>query len=513
MLWNELVKVALLGTDRAQLSAKTLQQLEELGVDTAEAPERVLLEGAAIASSMQKAGLPLETWKEPIPLASEPDQTIPPGKTIAALLSQIIRWENEDLLVDFLNQLAHSNRRLPLEHLPYLMERLLRTPSLWSLIDPVLGKKGAWAIRQHPEWRTQIEMPLPAQWSAGAKPQRRALLKAVRERSPEEGIELLRSEWEKETPADKAYFLKLLHAQLSSTDEDFLEECLDDRRKEVRNEAAYLLGYLPYSALVRRMKDRLATLIVMKSLKNGKWKMEITLPEQYDNVWIRDGLNLKLQWPKGGIKASRLWQMLAVVPPVYWLEKFEVPPGELLKISPSSDWGSVFLQGIIDALAKHPHPGWTEAILTTWIKQYDDLFWETINITPLLPNISNEFFNTICLAAMRKTEESISEEEPAALLLQLEGQIWSEEVSRMASRKTQEWIAAEGYGFSLTPHYKNILKRAAYAIPPSLFETISRIWRQSTRYWPGWEREVQLFLATLGFRKKMYEEMRKNGNP
>ena len=507
MLWNELVKVALLGTDRSQLSAETLQQLEGFGVDIAEIPERVLLEGAAIASSMQKAGALLESWDAAIPVASETDQLKPSTKSIAALLSQIIHWENDRLIIDFLDRLAISNRRLPMEQLPYLMERLPKAPKLWSLIEPTLGTKGEWAIRQHPEWRIQIEMPQPEQWSMGAKNQRRALLRAVRERSPEEGLELLQSEWEKETPADKAQFLKLLQPQLSSTDEDFLEECLDDRRKEVRVEAARLLGHLPSSSLIQRMKDRLDHLIIIQPLKNKKINFDITLPDQADKALIRDGLNLKLQWSKGGIKASRLWQMIALIPPAYWLEKFEVSPSELLNIFPSNDWGSVFLQGIIEASAKHPNQDWIEVILDNWLKQYDSSFWEAINISPILPNISNSLFNAACMAAMRKTNESLAEEEPAAILLQLEGQIWSEEVSRMASKKIQEWIASEGYGFSLTPHYKNILKRAAYAIPPSLFGTISRIWRQSTRYWPGWEREVQLFLATLGFRKKMYEEM------
>lgn len=506
MIWKELVKIALLGTDRTQLSEELTSQLEEWGVDIAEAPERLVLEAAAIASPMQKAGTALNKWEAPFPSPSDLETRTATGKILPTLLAQIKQWDNEALLEDFIYLLQHSQKQIPSEFLPFLIEKASKKPSFFKSLEPLLGTKGQWLLQQHPDWQKLLEMPPANYWSSGQKDKRIALLENLRQQDPQAGLDLLRSTWADETPSDKARFLKILIDQLALEDEAFLEECLDDRRKEVRTVAANLLSHLPESLLVQRMQKRLSEWITIK--KNRSLTFEIEFPEVLEKDIIRDGINPKLQLPKGGVKASRLQQMVACIPPDYWCSFFDASPADLIAVFFKNDWGMVFVQGIINALEKHYSFEWQAALSKLWIIDAGHFFWEDIRIEPLLKNIPADLFNQLCLTGLRKSQESINEKDPLSYLLQIKGQRYSNEVSSLVSSKLQVWIASEGYGFSLTPHYKNILHQAAYSIQPLLFDKVRVSWMQSSRYWPGWEREVQLFLATLGFRKKMMQELK-----
>ena len=56
MHWNELVKLALLGTDRSSLSPAMKAELQGYGIDTDKEITEVILESAALYAPLQKAG-------------------------------------------------------------------------------------------------------------------------------------------------------------------------------------------------------------------------------------------------------------------------------------------------------------------------------------------------------------------------------------------------------------------------------------------------------------------------
>src|SRR5690348_15856749 len=90
------------------------------------------------------------------------------------------------------------------------------------------------------------------------------------------------------------FFVAMLAFGLSLADEPFLERALDDRRKEVRQQAAGLLVRLPSSALAARMLDRARDLITLgTSTILHRPRIDVTPPDEADVAMIRDGVNPK----------------------------------------------------------------------------------------------------------------------------------------------------------------------------------------------------------------------------
>ena len=75
MLWEELVKLALLGTDRSNLSAATKEALQGLGIDTNKEITEVVLEGAAVQAPLQKAGFQPKDFEGSL-LEKSPEETL-----------------------------------------------------------------------------------------------------------------------------------------------------------------------------------------------------------------------------------------------------------------------------------------------------------------------------------------------------------------------------------------------------------------------------------------------------
>lgn len=99
----------------------------------------------------------------------------------------------------------------------------------------------------------------PAIWRDGELAARRAHLREVRRRDPAAGLALLTElDWKAEAKDAKVGFIRVLLNELSMLDEPFLEGCLRDRLKDVREEAVSLLERLPDSTLIKRA-EQLAT--------------------------------------------------------------------------------------------------------------------------------------------------------------------------------------------------------------------------------------------------------------
>ena len=63
MVWQDLVKTALIGTDKATPSVSTLENLEKMGIYSEDTAEMVL-QGAGVLTILRKGGFPLNDFKE-----------------------------------------------------------------------------------------------------------------------------------------------------------------------------------------------------------------------------------------------------------------------------------------------------------------------------------------------------------------------------------------------------------------------------------------------------------------
>lgn len=347
--WPDLLATALVGTDRR-------------GAATDEAAQTLLDEAAGWtlyrrAGVRTVDGLPAA---DPAPAESRP--VVPPAA--ADRLAVLADPESDgldattrlELLGEWLSTVVSRDRRVPGEHLPDLFELARRHVHLRRLVVAAAGARAGWLAGLNPEWTFLTATPDrsaaadPASWLEGTPGQRAGHLAERRRADPPAARALLADEWGTLGPDERAGLLAELAVNLDRADEDFLEQALDDRRKEVRSVAVGLLASLPGSAYNARMAERArACLTVVRG------RLVVTPPTEFDPALRRDGVEPRPP-ARTGERAWWLRQILARAP----LPE-SVAPVALL--STVDEWADELYRGLAQAAAQRRDPRWAAVLL------------------------------------------------------------------------------------------------------------------------------------------------------
>lgn len=508
MLWNDLVKVSLMGTDRNQLPATSLAKLEELGVDLNQDDAQVLLEGAGIYAMMRKSGQQFEQYDGPLPVADiGPEETICSEEAMVYLRG-ILYGDFDDTLPELIDHLVATQQKLPPEMLPELIDQAQNDLGTWTQLRPCIGQRGEWLLSCNPDWNHLIEYFDPEIWEMGKKAERLRFFQHLRQKDPTKARQLLLQTWSGESLKNKIAFLEYFSIGLSKRDEDFLEQCLDEGKKELRGMAAKYLAIIEGSAFSKRIKSRLQDLVHWKG-KGTKTKVTLTLPENIDDAMIRDGIDPSVQWYSGGLKASRLGQMIALLSPTEWEMVSQLDASQCLHIFLQNDSVALLLPALLEAIVRHRNKDWMAAFLNQWLEKYDEPQWQKLSLTPLLDLLPNLLFNEIAIKSFKPLKTLPEENTPLDLLLKLEQQNWSGDLALLFVRNLQAWMVSEEASYWGAWNIRLILKNAAYRVHPLQFSKLNEGWPTETPVWGSWQKDVDGFLTTLRFRKEMLEHFRK----
>jgi len=494
-LWQDLIKVALLGTERQSLelpspSGPLGDLLARLDISD---QEGALLGAAAVFSLHQRAGqLPL-TDNQPLPEPCELDDAPCCNSLAAQHLSLMLSGQYTEVLPEWLEAVAASGQRVPEERLPALLEFRRKQPELRESILPVLGKRGRWLAEQNPDWDYVVGSEDETTWQTSNSAARLLLLQRLRVDHPDQARELLISTWAEEMPDDRTAFLATFQTGLSMADEPFLEEALDDRRKEVRNTAVDLLVRLPNSRLSQRMVERVRPLITLTTGK--KRKIDVILPESCDESMVRDGIEPK-QRPGMGEKAWWLLQMLGAVPPSIWCQSWNAMPTELVEAAKRSEWKQPLLDGWALAARRHRDVEWAEALLTASMSKSTKI--DTDGLMDVLPPERRESF---ILDILRSNTEPLNGNHPALSLLPLCLHTWSDKLTRAVLNGVRSHIADKET--KSNRKLRSLLKYFALYMTPYLVHEVAAVFSTEAEDEPAWTRAVEEFLALLEFRNEM----------
>ncbi len=507
MIWKELIKVALLGTDRASLSASARQRLAKLGVPESMPAEQELLAAAALISRQQRAGYQPTPNTDAIDIP-DIDPTRACSQSSVAHLQQILAEEawRDRLLPEFLSALQKRQLALPPEMLPDLLQLACQEAELRPLLMPAFGKLASWLASLHPVWKALFPPLQEVDWSTANHAQRLQAFQHLYGRQKEAALADLLEYWPDEAFRHKLDFLRIIEEEPHAAAEYLLEMALDDGRKEVRQKAAALLLRLPDSALVQRMYQRACQWVRLKPGKAKGAKLEITLPEETDSIMLRDGIDPSLPgyyWAKGGLKASRLLQILAALPPGRWNELLACDAAAGLPILVRSQWSELLLEAVIRSAFVHADLPWAECLIRFWIDQFGKLRWQELDVSPLFGVMNNELFAELAIYSLKKAPAGIEEEVPASILLKLRGFQWPDQLTFLCIKKIQRWIVNERSHYWDAWPYQGILRNAAFSCSPDLFSHFNHKWPRREQAWLKLEAEVDEFLAILRFRKEM----------
>jgi hypothetical protein len=369
-LLDEFVTRALVGSQR---QAGSLPPLPEhlAGLSDPRVPfENALLDAAAAYTVYATCGF-TTTPAADRPASCPPDEMTECSSRAAQLLAQLLLTNLDSVLEEWLRAAAKASRRPPHTLIPALLDRAAARRDLRDHVHRVVDSRGTWLARLNPRWQFAKVTPADSEaaWQTGARDERLAALRLVREADAAGGRRLVQDTWSVDPADDRVRWLAAHAINLSMDDEPFLESCLDDRSGRVREAAADLLARLPASRLVARMTERVQRLFtfmpgqarsVLKLQTKRPATLTVVLPDAFDKAMLRDGMTEKVP-EKIGQKQWWLTQMVACVPPSYWSSRYETPATELVA-AVESDFADAVVTGWRTAAARHPDASWATAL-------------------------------------------------------------------------------------------------------------------------------------------------------
>ncbi|MEU9207493.1 DUF5691 domain-containing protein [Streptomyces sp. NPDC048415] len=378
--WEELVTVALLGTERRTPPGWGPGR---------EAPV-ALLDAAAVETLRRRAGVrPARAAARPQPAAPDPRPALPPAaaRRLAMLLADRPgtggggrRGTAPDLMELLPQWLALANAHgfaPPPQTLPALLDAARGRTDLRPAALAFAGPRALWLARLNPEWRFALRsspgggaaLPGPKEaehvqqlWQEGLFAERVALLAAIRAKDPAAARELLATTWATERAEDRLMFLDSLRSGLCAADEPFLERALSDRSRNVRATAAELLSALPGSALAARMAGRAGSCVAVDRTR-GTPMIVVEAPHECDAGMERDGVQPKA--PTGrGERSWWLGQLVEAAPLGTWPSRLGGrTPEEIVALPVADDWQTELHAAWCRAAVRQRDPGWSRALL------------------------------------------------------------------------------------------------------------------------------------------------------
>lgn len=156
-IWQELVKTALLGTERSQLPPEVRNQLQSLGIDMTNAAPTILLESVAFLVPLRKAGKVLPNFVGNLPEPAAITEENFCNRPSIRFLGLILNGPYRKVLPEFMFLAAKANKILPPEHLPSIFQESMRNRKLWETVVPIIGNHGRWLLHQNPAWNRLIK--------------------------------------------------------------------------------------------------------------------------------------------------------------------------------------------------------------------------------------------------------------------------------------------------------------------------------------------------------------------
>ncbi|WP_406104574.1 DUF5691 domain-containing protein [Streptomyces sp. NBC_01003] len=377
--WEELVTVALLGTDRRTPPGRST------GADAPTA----LLDAAAVQTVRRRAGLrPAPAAALPARAADDPRPLLPAParRRLAMLLTDRPgtgggrRGTAPDLMELLPQWLAGANAKgyaAPPDLLPALLDAARGRTDLRPQALTFAGPRALWLARLNPDWKFALRaapgggtaLPAPEDgadvqrlWEEGLFAERVTLLARVRAHSPDAARDLLATTWPAERAEDRLMFLDSLRSGLGDTDEPFLEQALSDRSRNVRATAAELLSALPGSALAARMASRAASCVAVDRTQ-GAATITVEAPHECDAGMERDGVAAK---PPTG-RGERSWwlgQLVEATPLGCWTARFGGrTPEEIIALPVADDWQGELHAAWCRAAVRQRDAVWSRALL------------------------------------------------------------------------------------------------------------------------------------------------------
>lgn len=160
-MWQELLKIALIGAERAPLSEEMKAELTALGISVEEQSEvQSLLESIAYYVQLEKINILTSNFKGQRPSvvreASYPIRFISPV-SIQHFQTVLQKWQLA--LTEFSLHAQENSLYLPPEYLPLAFNYVKENEKSWDSIAPLVEEHGWWLVSKNKYWKFLADRP------------------------------------------------------------------------------------------------------------------------------------------------------------------------------------------------------------------------------------------------------------------------------------------------------------------------------------------------------------------
>lgn len=398
-MWQELTKIALLGTERIGLKegvlprplADTVQKLD------GKTEEERFLDALALAYFYNESGREAIQLNLPPVKEAEPE-TLNYSDKASALLDDILKQgiTQEPLLTLWLNQMAKKQLIAKPSQITALFNLAFastRTKVKKQILD-VVGNRGRWLMQFNENWNDQAAPSIPHEnlWTDSTMAERKKLWTTTLANNKPKAIEWLEQSWPQEAIKDKETFVNLMEpfidASLLTTIthwyNSFPEK--DWEKATCRNIRYKLICYrlkLNDTKLVEKLTPVTSYFDIKKTkllglIKTGKAEIKLLIPTQPDAFFNEDNLVKLLGFdpknPDFHVYESvyEYWfaQLMSLLHPNIWLGVVAESPAEVIASFTNAfhkkntkaplHWTLLSLE---NAIQLHGLPDWANAFL------------------------------------------------------------------------------------------------------------------------------------------------------
>jgi hypothetical protein len=411
----------------------------------------------------------------------------------------------EEILLEWLEVHATLQQRAPEEQLPDLLSFGAMHEKTKLAMLPLLGNRGRWLAQFNNRWAfalPEAETLDDTVFLQGEFKERLEFIQKLRRTAAEAALELIKKTWQEDDFQTRAEFVKALAIGISAADQAFLEQAWADTRKEVRQEAAALLALLPQTALVKKLEEELLKAVKINK-KDQNPEFEVTLPDTLSEELKKCGLREHFKPLPDGVKANWLAQMVSMVSPEFWEAQSGFDAAALLEAAYEDDYKNIWFWGWATAAKRLGNYRWLEAMHRFFMNRKQKQR-STLNFSMdfIYQDLPNTLFNSLSLEYLQKDSKALlNDNHPAMILLLQEYQKWDNELAVEVLSRIKAAIANDSGVFNW--NQKTLLKRASFAVHPSLYAQMELDWPVELGY--SWQNEVTNFLGTLRFRKEIFD--------
>lgn len=506
-LWEKILQLALLGSERTHLEPVVEESLRQYRVDPEDPLPQVILSGAAALHQVQRLNMPMEAYRQAVSEPSTEEDSFEELPPISLQhLRQILDGRFRFALPEYVQLLVEHRFLLPPEFLPDLLDDCLQNPELWEEIQPLLGHRAAWLIGQHPQWITLRPQGDPERWAKAGPEEKKLILASIRSRDPKKALNLLASVWEEVSYRHKLAYLEILEREIGPDDESFLEAALNDSRKEVRLKAADLLAKIPESQLIQRIFAELLPLFTVDGVKN---RLEVSLPKDIPVSTAKDGIHPSVKkGMRGGLKVSWLFECVSRIPATRWMAHFDWTREELVQYFETTNRADLLLTALGEAALRFGDQSLAVHIIRHLVLK-NGAVPEALNWKALIRRLSAEDFQQTIGLFFQRQAGLLEEKHLATRMLELGKHPWNESISRQVTGGLKQWMTESKTFLWNLWHYKRLLEIAAYCSPVNMLDELSADWPMHSPVWNQWAPDVERMLRIMRFRKEMREKLKK----